>query len=160
MIPSNAYRAGVGIVLINDQGLVFGGRRFDVPENAWQMPQGGMDPGETPQATAFRELAEETGVTSAEIIAETKDWLTYDLPPDLAARFWGGRYRGQRQKWFAMRFLGGDDDIDLNAHKPEFEAWKWLTPDELTDRIVPFKRQLYHDIFAAFETVISAEQDR
>ncbi len=154
MTETGGYRLGVGIVLINGDGMVFGGRRIDAPDEAWQMPQGGIDDGEAPDAAAYRELAEETGVTKAEIIAETKDWLDYDLPPELAAGVWGGRYRGQRQKWFAMGFQGGDKDIDLNTHQAEFAAWKWLPPADLTRLIIPFKRQLYSDVFAEFEGVL------
>ena len=97
-------------------------------------------------------------MTGAEIIAESRDWLSYDLPPELAARVWGGRYCGQRQKWFAMRFSGGDGDIDLNTHHPEFEAWKWLAPDDLTRLIIPFKRRLYDDIFTEFRGVLEGSQ--
>lgn len=158
MTAPGGYRAGVGIVLINRHGKVFGGRRIDAAGEAWQMPQGGIDPGEAPEAAAIRELAEETGVTGAEIIAESRDWLSYDLPPELAARVWGGRYCGQRQKWFAMRFSGGDGDIDLNTHHPEFEAWKWLAPDDLTRLIIPFKRRLYDDIFTEFRGVLEGSQ--
>ena len=155
MTASDAYRLGVGIVLINGDGLVFGGRRIDAPGESWQMPQGGIDPGEAPAAAAIRELAEETGVTKAEILAESRGWMTYDLPVDLAAKVWGGRYLGQSQKWFAMRFLGCDEDVDLEAHHPEFDAWKWLSPDALTRLIIPFKRRLYSDIFTEFRDVLT-----
>lgn len=155
MTARDSYRSGVGIMLINGDGLVFGGRRIDATlDEAWQMPQGGIDPGEAPDAAARRELAEETGVTKAEIIAESRGWMRYDLPPELAARVLGGRYLGQRQKWFAMRYLGQDDEVDLETHHPEFDAWKWLAPDDLMRLIVPFKRQLYRDIFAEFEEVL------
>ena len=150
MTARDSYRLGVGIMLINGDGLVFGGRRIDAPAEAWQMPQGGIDPGESPDAAALRQLAEETGVTKVDVIAESRGGLTYDLPPELAARIWDGRYIGQRQKWFAMRLLGRDDEIDLNTHHPEFAAWRWLTPDDMVRLIIPFKRRLYTDIFTEF----------
>jgi putative (di)nucleoside polyphosphate hydrolase len=144
------YRPGVGIMLLNRMGWVFVGRRIDMPAGlaAWQMPQGGIDAGETPRQAALRELNEEIGTDRADIIAETPHWLSYDLPPELAGR-WDGRYRGQRQKWFAMRFLGEDSEIDPSATPhPEFDAWEWVAPERLPDLIVPFKRQLYCDILA------------
>jgi putative (di)nucleoside polyphosphate hydrolase len=145
-----AYRRGVGIVLLNPAGLVFVGRRIDQKEEAWQMPQGGIDSGETPRDAAFRELKEEVGTDRAEIVRETKRWLRYALPDELRRRMWRGRYVGQRQKWFAMRFLGRDTDIDLTAHQPEFNAWQWVTHDRLEALIVPFKRQLYREIVTEF----------
>jgi putative (di)nucleoside polyphosphate hydrolase len=151
-----AYRRGVGVVLLNSRGLVFGGRRIDTPGTAWQMPQGGIDEGETPRQAAMRELKEETGSNNAEIIAESRDWLTYDLPPEKAGKIWGGRYRGQRQKWFVARFLGSDSDFDLNAHVPEFAEWKWLEAADLPRFIVPFKRQLYLDVLAEFSDIFAS----
>jgi putative (di)nucleoside polyphosphate hydrolase len=145
-----AYRRGVGIMLLNGAGQVFVGRRIDRDEEAWQMPQGGIDPGETPRQAAFRELKEEVGTDKAEIVAESADWLRYDLPSGLRGKLWRGRYRGQRQKWFAMRFLGRDSDIDLTRHHPEFNAWQWVEHERLDALIVPFKRQLYRDIVAEF----------
>ena len=119
---------------------------------AWQMPQGGIDPGETPRQAALRELKEEIGTGKAEILGESRMWLKYDLPVELAAGMWGGRYRGQRQKWFAMSFLGSDTDIDLATEHPEFDAWKWIQPEQLPEMIVPFKRQLYLDILTELQT--------
>ena len=117
---------------------------------AWQMPQGGIDPGETPRQAAFRELKEEVGTDKAEILAETEGWLHYDLPSDIASRMWSGRWRGQRQKWFLMRFTGEDADINPATEHPEFDAWEWVEPQRLPDLIVPFKRPLYRDVLAEF----------
>lgn len=154
MNPADAapgYRPGVGILLVSRAGRVFVGRRIDVTDAAaWQMPQGGIDPGETPRAAALRELREEIGTDRAEILAESRQWRRYDIPAAIAGALWGGRYRGQRQKWFAMRFLGHDADIDLATHHPEFDAWQWVAPDELPRLIVPFKRPLYLDVIAEF----------
>jgi len=146
------YRPAVGIMLLNRDGLVFVGRRIDMPERlaAWQMPQGGIDPGETPRQAALRELGEEVGTDRAEILAESRAWLRYDLPAEIAGRMWGGRFRGQRQKWFAMRFTGHDADIDIATEHPEFDAWRWAAPAELPELIVPFKRPLYCDVIADF----------
>ncbi len=144
------YRPGVGVMLFNGAGQVFTGQRLDSKLEAWQMPQGGIDPGEEPRATAFRELAEETGITQAEIVAESASWLYYDLPDDLIGTIWKGRYCGQRQKWFAMRFLGTDADVDIATAHPEFRSWRWSTLDELAGMIVPFKRDLYEAVLAEF----------
>ncbi|HVI51694.1 MAG TPA: RNA pyrophosphohydrolase [Candidatus Sulfotelmatobacter sp.] len=144
------YRLGVGLVLFNDQGLVFAARRIDTDQDAWQMPQGGIDKGEEPEAAALRELEEEIGTAKAEIIAETKDWLTYDLPADLAGKVWKGKYRGQKQKWYALRFTGSDADIDIATEHPEFSAWTWMPLADLVDKIVPFKRDLYRAVTAEF----------
>ena len=149
--PIEAYRPAVGIMLLNPQGDVFVARRIDFPDaEAWQMPQGGIDPGETPRAAAMRELKEEIGTDKAEVLAESRSWLSYELPAEIAPLVWGGRYRGQRQKWFVMRFLGSDRDIDLATPHPEFDAWRWVAPERLPELIVPFKQQLYRDILAEF----------
>lgn len=144
------WRMGVGIALFNHSGRVFAARRIDTPGEAWQMPQGGIDKGETPRQAALRELKEEIGTDRAEIIGESRDWLTYDLPAELRGRVWGGRYRGQKQKWFAMLFTGADRDIDLTGQHPEFCDWRWMDLGELPRLIVPFKRQLYEAVAAEF----------
>ena len=150
--PPKDYRRGVGIMLLDRRNHIFVGRRIDTPD-AWQMPQGGIDKGEAPRDAALRELMEEVGTDKAEILAEAKNWLNYELPGNLHLQAWGGRYRGQTQKWFAMRFLGADRDIRLDAHHPEFDAWKWVTRDDLIRLIVPFKRQLYKDVLKEFASL-------
>lgn len=147
------YREGVGIALFNRDGQVFVGRRNDTAEAAWQMPQGGIDDGETPAEAAMRELGEEVGTTKAEIIGQSRGWLEYDLPADLADKVWRGRYRGQRQMWFALRFLGRDADIDLEAHDAEFADWRWVPLGLTPSLIVPFKRPLYEMVVAEFESL-------
>ena len=144
------YRPCVGVMLLNAAGEVFVGRRIDREAEAWQMPQGGIDPGEEPVTAVFRELREEIGTDKARILAETPDWLTYDLPPQLLGRLWGGKYRGQRQKWFVLRFTGREDEIDLNTDHPEFEAWRWVSIDALPGLIVPFKRAIYTELVERF----------
>lgn len=147
------YRPGVGVMLLNPRGLVFVGRRVDTPE-AWQMPQGGIDAGETPREAALRELVEEVGTDRVELLAESRGWLSYDLPPAIAGRIWGGRYRGQTQKWFAFRFTGRDGDIDVHTAHPEFDAWRWVAPEELPRLIVPFKRPVYEAVLAEFRHLL------
>ena len=150
-LTSLPYRRGVGALLINSDGLVFAGRRIGAYSEAWQLPQGGIDEGETPEQAVMRELKEETGTDKAEIIAESHDWLTYDLPDDLLGVAWDGQFRGQVQKWFALKYMGYDKDINIKAHnEPEFLEWRWLEFYKLTKLIVPFKRQLYKDILAEF----------
>lgn len=147
---SLSYRQGVGIMLLNTQNLVFVAKRIDTRAEAWQMPQGGIDKGEDARSAAMRELREEIGTNHAEIIAESTDWYRYDLPSELIPTIWGGKYRGQKQKWFLMRFLGADSDIDIATEHPEFLEWKWAEPATLPDLIVPFKRQLYTDLLVEF----------
>ena len=154
-LRAKGYRAGVGIMLLDRRSLVFVGRRIDTAGENWQMPQGGIDKGESPRQAARRELKEEAGTDKAEILAESAGWLTYDVPREIAGRLWRGRYRGQMQKWFAMRFTGEDSDIDLKTHHPEFDAWKWIAPAELPRLIVPFKRQLYLDVLREFEGLLA-----
>ncbi len=143
------YRPCVGLALANAHGLVWMGRRIG-SEDSWQMPQGGIDPGETPAEAAMRELYEETGVSTAEILVESQYWYRYDLPQAVSGRALRGRYRGQKQRWFLLRFTGADRDIDLKTHHQEFSAWRWARPDEILDRIVDFKRPVYEQVFAEF----------
>jgi putative (di)nucleoside polyphosphate hydrolase len=149
-----AYRPAVGIMLLNSADLVFVAHRLDMVSDAWQMPQGGIDEGEAPRDAALRELKEEIGTDKATIIAESRGWLRYDLPAELAGQAWGGRYRGQRQKWFSLRFVGSDGDIDLATEHPEFSEWKWVPAETLPEIIIPFKRQLYLDILAEFAPLL------
>lgn len=146
------YRKCVGIMLINGEGNVFVGQRNDRHAEAWQMPQGGIDKGEAPRDAALRELWEETGVPPelVEVLAETENWLPYDLPHDIVPKIWKGRYRGQEQKWFLMRFLGQDDQVDIATEHPEFTVWRWQPADQLVEAIVPFKRAVYEQVLAAF----------
>jgi putative (di)nucleoside polyphosphate hydrolase len=157
------YRPCVGIMLINARGLVWVGRRRpkwagEGSDYIWQMPQGGITPGEDAHAAALRELEEETGVVSVELIAEAPDWFSYDLPDELLGVALKGRYCGQRQKWFAMRFHGDDTEIDIGprgGHKAEFDGWRWAPVAELPQLTVPFKRQVYCDVVAAFAGVVA-----
>ena len=146
------YRPCVGVMLLNAEGRVFVGQRLDNPQPAWQMPQGGIDPGEDPTEAALRELWEETGVTRdlVQIEAETPDWLHYDLPLDLVPRLWKGKYRGQKQRWYLMRFQGADNQIVIETEHPEFSEWTWLDPRDLVEKIVPFKREVYAQVVASF----------
>ena len=155
------YRPCVGVMLLNAQGLVFVGRRKNkrqpehvAPGHEWQMPQGGIDPGEDPYAAALRELREETNVHSVSLLGEAPDWYSYDLPTDVAKKSWRGGYRGQTQKWFALRFTGPESEIDIHdpgpGHKPEFDAWRWESVDRLVDMIIPFKRHVYEQVVKAF----------
>lgn len=146
------YRPCVGVVLIDRRGMIFAGRRKDTEAPAWQMPQGGIDKGEEPETAALRELQEEAGVAPdrVEVIGRTPDWVTYDLPPELLGKVWGGKYRGQKQLWYLMRFLGEDAEIDIDTEHPEFREWRWVTAEEMLAAIVPFKRAVYAEVVAAF----------
>lgn len=148
------YRPCAGIVLFNDDNHVFVGERIDKP-GAWQMPQGGIDPGEDVKTAAFRELKEEVGTDKAEIIRVAQETVRYDLPDDLLEKLWNSRYRGQEQTWVAMRFQGQDSDIDLNSHDPaEFLAWQWVPLEKTVDLIVPFKRETYRQIISLFADLV------
>ncbi len=143
-------RPCVGIMLLNHDNQVFVAQRLDTRGEAWQMPQGGIDKGETPRAAALRELEEEIGTDKAEIIAQSRQSYRYDLPRELVGKLWRGRYRGQSQTWFAMRFLGEDRDINIATEHPEFSVWRWAAHQDLPELIVPFKRQLYSEVLAEF----------
>jgi putative (di)nucleoside polyphosphate hydrolase len=149
------YRRGVGIVLVNAKGRVFVAERIDT-KDAWQMPQGGIDKGETPREAALRELHEETGTDKARIIGVTRSWLRYDLPADLQSKVWKGKYRGQEQKWFLMRFTGIDADINLETGHPEFARWKWMALSHVPRAIVGFKREIYKQVVTAFKDKVAA----
>jgi putative (di)nucleoside polyphosphate hydrolase len=160
------YRACVGTVVLNRAGLVFIGARADGPEHvdathAWQMPQGGLDPGEAPWQAALRELYEETNIRSVERLGETNDWLTYDIPPEIIGQAWNGKYRGQKQKWFALRFTGDEREIDVahpgGGHKPEFLDWRWEPMQNLPALVVPFKRKVYEQVVAEFRRFARAD---
>lgn len=151
------YRPCVGMLLLNPVGKVFVGRRLDTAgegDNIWQMPQGGIDAGETPAAAALRELREEVGTDKAEIVAESRRWLHYDLPPQLVGKVWKGRYRGQKQRWFALRFLGEDSEIDIATEHPEFDAWRWVELEDVPDLVIPFKRDTYRAVVSEFRELL------
>jgi putative (di)nucleoside polyphosphate hydrolase len=150
------YRPAVGIMLVNRDGKVFVGQRRDSSAEAWQMPQGGIDEGEDAEPAALRELAEETGVTAdhVEIVARHPEELFYDLPDELVGRLWKGKYRGQRQIWFLMRFTGSDADVNIETEHPEFRAWTWAEPSDLPALIVPFKKALYEQVVTGFRDLI------
>ncbi len=151
------YRPNAGLMLLNDAGKVFVGKRIDTKDMAWQMPQGGIDKGEDAKAAALRELEEETGIPAGlvDILAVSQDWIKYDFPPEVAAKLWQSRagkarFRGQKQRWFLMRFNGQDADVNIATAQPEFCEWKWMEPADLPAHIVPFKRDIYHQVLAEF----------
>ncbi len=159
-MPSLPYRPCAGLTVINSQGLVFVGRRAGGPEHidathVWQMPQGGIDEGENPYKAALRELYEETNIHSVEKLGEIADWIAYDIPREIVGQAWGGKYRGQKQKWYALRFTGDDREINVTSpaggHEPEFIDWRWVEMRDLPDLVVPFKRQTYERVVRDFE---------
>ena len=149
------YRSNVGIMLINDDGHVFVGQRLDNNQNAWQMPQGGIDCDEDPQSAAYRELLEETSIDQENVkfLAKSSKWLLYDLPEDLIPKLWDGKYRGQKQKWFLFKFLGTNRDINISTEHPEFSNWKWMPKENLLEEIVPFKKSVYENVLREFERI-------
>ena len=152
MTDDRPYRRGVGVMLLNSHNQVWVGRRIDETDEAWQMPQGGIDKGEDPWATALRELEEETGIPPhlVERIADCPERLKYDLPKELRGKLWKGKYKGQLQDWYLCRFLGRESDINIASKHPEFNDWKWVAPADLPDLIVPFKRDLYRRLLHEF----------
>jgi len=156
-LSSLPYRPCVGTMVFNRQGQIFVGKRIDQTLEAWQMPQGGIDEGETPEQTMRRELKEEIGTDNVEILREHPDWLTYDLPEHLLGIAWEGRYRGQRLKWFALRFVGADGEIDVKTSHQEFSEWKWIGIAQLLPLAVPFKRDIYAKVIEAFRDLANRE---
>ncbi|MDA0782346.1 MAG: RNA pyrophosphohydrolase [Rickettsiales bacterium] len=153
-VNSLPYRYGVGMMLVNKDSQVFVGKRIDTSSEAWQMPQGGVDKGEDEKTAAFRELQEEVGTDKATLIAQSADYYYYDLPEDLIPDVWGGKFRGQKQRWFVFLFEGDSDDINIATDHPEFCEWKWINANDLPDVIVPFKRKIYSDILSEFSNLI------
>ena len=148
-------RSGVGIVVLNKENKVFVAKRIDNPKNFWQMPQGGVDEGEDYLKAAYRELEEETSIKNVELIKELDGTITYELPDRLLGLIWKGKYRGQRQKWFLMRFTGNDDEININTKKPEFLDWKWIELDLITDVVVDFKQHVYKEVKEKVKKIIN-----
>ena len=148
-------RQGVGIIVLNKQNQVFVGKRKDNPVDKWQMPQGGIDQNETPLNAMKRELAEETSIKNIKILKEIENWLEYELPPNLLGKIWKGKFRGQKQKWFIVKFLGQDSEVNLNTKHQEFIEWKWIFPDELPKVIVGFKREMYLKLLKKIKNFIS-----
>ena len=152
MISSLPYRLGVGLVIINSQHKIFTGRRVDTTK-AWQMPQGGIDDNEIPIEAAYREMGEETGIEKCKValLKQSKLWYRYDLPKEIQGKFWGGKFRGQSQKWFLFKFIGIDDEINIETEDREFSHWKWSSKTDMLDSIVPFKKSLYQAVLKDFD---------
>jgi putative (di)nucleoside polyphosphate hydrolase len=155
-ISSLPYRLGVGMMILNKQNQVFVGKRVDAKVEAWQMPQGGIDIGETPSRAALREMEEEVGSSKGDILSESKNWYSYDLPKFLIPKLWNGQYKGQKQKWFLIKFTGEDGDINVETDHPEFEDWRWVDLVELPEIIIPFKRKLYEAVMAEFKPLLKS----
>lgn len=153
------YRPGVGMMIIDNRNRVFVGKRVDTRIEAWQMPQGGINMGETPSSAAMREMEEEIGSNKGYILAESKYWYSYDLPKFLIPRLWNGSYRGQKQKWFLIKFTGTDQDINLTSHSPEFCEWRWASFEELFDIIIPFKKKLYQAVLDEFKAIVDLSHE-
>jgi putative (di)nucleoside polyphosphate hydrolase len=155
-IEALPYRPCVGLMVYNRSGQVFAGQRLDNYRDAWQMPQGGIESGEGPEVAALRELEEETGIppSAVEVVAESTDWIPYDLPHTLVPKLWKGRFRGQKQKWFLLRFLGDDSLVNIQTAEPEFREWRWLNVEDLLDKIVPFKRDTYARVISEFKELM------
>ncbi len=151
--PDYLYRSGVGIMLINNEGKIFVGKRIDNNSDAWQMPQGGIDAGENEDLAVVRELVEETGIAekSIKILQKSRDYYYYNLPYKLQKKFWGGKYLGQRQRWYLAEFIGSEKEININTESPEFSEWKWIAKDEIINVIVSFKRDLYRSVISEFQ---------
>ena len=145
------YRPCVGICLVNDEGMIFAGKRIDNRAEAWQMPQGGIDEGEDAVTACFREMAEEIGTDKAELVAQHPEWLDYDIPESLANKLWNGAYKGQTQKWMLLRYKGVDADINIATEIPEFESWQWMAPEDLVSLAVPFKQNVYRALMESFK---------
>lgn len=148
------YRLGVGMMILNSKNQIFVGKRIDAKLQAWQMPQGGIHMGETPSKAAMREMMEEIGSNNGTIVAESKNWYSYDIPKFLIPKLWNGNYRGQKQKWFLINFVGSDSDINIDTNHPEFQEWRWADIDELYDIIIPFKRKLYSAVIEEFKPLL------
>ncbi len=155
MSSSLSYRLGVGLVIINNESKIFTGRRLD-GTRAWQMPQGGIDDNEIPIEAVYREMGEETGIEKCKValLKQSKHWYRYDLPKEIQGNFWGGKFRGQSQKWFLLKFLGVDTDIDIETKEPEFSEWRWSKKTDMLDSIVPFKKSLYQAVLKEFDLVL------
>ena len=153
------YRPCVGIMLLNKENKVFIAQRVDTKGTTWQMPQGGIDSTETPWQAALREMKEEINTVNVRLIAETKEWITYDFPEKLHETLWGGRFFGQTQKWFLVEYLGQDDEINIHTRHPEFTEWRWVDATELPDLIVPFKRDLYIKLLEEFKPYLPIDQE-